>query len=232
MCEYWYETCEHTLPMTKKQLHEAMAVLRREVPHWDVPVVSLIAQEDHDPYRVLISTLLSLRTQDQTTAKASKRLFALADTPLAMVQLDRHTIELAIYPVGFYRTKAPQILDISQRLLDEFDGRVPDDIETLTTFHGVGRKTANLVLAEGYGIPAICVDTHVHRISNRWGYLKTKDPLATEMALRKKLPKEYWLEYNPSLVALGQHVCKPTSPICSHCPVVSWCKRVGVKRSR
>jgi len=218
--------------MTRQQLHEAIAILRREVPNWDVPVITLNAQDDHDPYRVLISTILSLRTQDQTTAKASQRLFDLADTPQAMVQLDRQTVEQAIYPVGFYRTKAPQILDISQRLLDEFDGIVPDDIETLITFHGVGRKTANLVLSEGYGLPAICVDTHVHRISNRWGYVRTKDPLATEMALRKKLPKEYWIEYNPTLVALGQQVCKPTSPICSACPVAAFCKRVSVTRSR
>jgi len=218
--------------MTRQQLHEAMAILRREVPHWDVPVITLNAQDDHDPYRVLISTILSLRTQDQTTAQASKRLFDLADTPQSMVRLDQQTVEQAIYPVGFYRTKAPQILKISQRLLDEFDGIVPDDIETLITFHGVGRKTANLVLSEGYGLPAICVDTHVHRISNRWGYVKTKDPLATEMALRKKLPKDYWIEYNPTLVALGQQVCKPTSPICSVCPVAAFCKRIGVQRSR
>jgi endonuclease-3 len=149
-----------------------------------------------------------------------------------MLTLDRQTIEQAIYPVGFYRNKAVQILDISRRLLDEFGGHVPDDIDVLTTFHGVGRKTANLVLAEGYGIPAICVDTHVHRISNRWGYVKTKDPFATEMALRKKLPREYWIEYNPTLVALGQQLCKPTSPMCSACPVAQFCKRVGVQRSR
>jgi endonuclease-3 len=136
------------------------------------------------------------------------------------------------HPVGFYRTKAQQILAISQRLLDEFGGKVPDDIDILTTFHGVGRKTANLVLAEGYGIPAICVDTHVHRISNRWGYVKTKDPLATEMALRQKLPREYWIVYNPTLVALGQYLCKPTSPICSQCPVAPFCKKIGVQRSR
>jgi endonuclease-3 len=218
--------------MTRKQLHQAMTILRQQVPNWDVPVVSLMAQEERDPYRVLISTLLSLRTLDQTTAQASKRLFALADTPQAMLQLDLQTLTQVIYPVGFYRTKAQQILAISQRLLDEFGGKVPDDIDILTTFHGVGRKTANLVLAEGYGMPAICVDTHVHRISNRWGYVKTKDPLATEMALRQKLPREYWIEYNPTLVALGQYLCKPTSPICSQCPVAPFCKRVGVQRSR
>ncbi len=218
--------------MTRQQLPEAMTILRRDAPTWDVPVVSLNMQDDHDPYRVLISTILSLRTQDQTTAKAAKRLFELADTPQAMVRLAPQTIEQAIYPVGFYRTKAPQILEIAQRLLREFDGRVPDDIETLLTFHGVGRKTANLVRSEGYGLPAICVDTHVHRISNRWGYVKTKDPYETEMALRKKLPDAYWIDYNPLLVALGQYRCKPTSPICSQCPVSVFCKRVGVKRSR
>lgn len=218
--------------MTRKQLPEAMAILRREVSTWDVPVVRLNAQDDHDPYRVLISTVLSLRTQDQTTIGASECLFKLADTPQAMLQLDVQTIENAIYPVGFYRTKAPQILEMSRRILEGFGGRVPDDIDTLLTLRGVGRKTANLVLSEGYGIPAICVDTHVHRISNRWGYVKTKDPYETEMALRNKLPKTFWIEYNPSLVALGQHVCKPSSPICSQCPVADLCKRVGVHRSR
>ena len=218
--------------MTRKQLPEAIAVLRREAPTWDVPVVSLNAQDDHDPYRVLISTILSLRTQDQTTFKAAARLFKLADTPQAMLKLDVQTIEQTIYPVGFYRTKAPQILEISRRIVDEFGGRVPDDLDTLLTLHGVGRKTANLVLSEGYGIPAICVDTHVHRISNRWGYVKTREPQQTEMALRKKLPKRFWIEYNPLLVALGQHVCKPTSPICTQCPVAECCKRVGVTRSR
>ncbi len=218
--------------MLQKQLREAMAILQRDVPTWDVPVVSLIAQESHDPYRVLISTLLSLRTLDQTTGPAAQRLFALADTPAAMVGLDRQTVERVIYPVGFYRNKAGQILEISQRLLDHFDGRVPDDLDVLLTFNGVGRKTANLVLAEGYGIPALCVDTHVHRISNRWGYIKTKDPFDTEMTLRKKLPSEYWLVYNPCLVALGQHRCKPTSPMCSQCPVAHVCQRVGVQRQR
>ena len=167
--------------MNRQQVREAVAILQREVPHWDVPVITLMAQEHRDPYRVLIATLLSLRTQDQTTGPAAQRLFALADTPEAMLKLDQKTIERAIYPVGFYRNKAEQVLAISQRLLDEFDGQVPDDIDVLTSFHGVGRKTANLVLAEGYNIPAICVDTHVHRISNRWGYVKTKDPLGTEM---------------------------------------------------
>src|SRR4030095_11569964 len=198
--------------MQQKQLREAMTILLREVPTWDVPVVTLIAQESREPYRVLISTLLTLRTLDQTTGPAVQRLFALADTPEAMLRPDQQTIERTIYPAGFYRNKAVQILALSRRLVDEFDGRVPNDIDVLTTFNGVGRKTANLVLAEGYSIPAICVDTHVHRISNRWGYITTKNPFETEMALRKKLPREYWIAYHPSLVALGQHRCKPHSP--------------------
>ncbi|GIX48252.1 MAG: endonuclease III [Candidatus Tectimicrobiota bacterium] len=218
--------------MTQPQLRRALAILQREVPRWKVPVVSLMAQEKRDPYRVLIATLLSLRTQDQTTAAAAERLFALAATPQAMCQLDADTIARAIYPVGFYRTKAQQILAISQRLVAEFGGRVPDDLDTLLTFPGVGRKTANLVLAEGYGIPAIGVDTHVHRISNRWGYVRTKTPLETEMALRRKLPRQYWIAYNPLLVALGQYCCKPVTPQCSRCPVASLCPRIGVSRWR
>ena len=218
--------------MQQKQLREAMAILLREVPTWDVPVVSLIAQESHDPYRVLISTLLSLRTLDQTTGPAAQRLFALADTPEAMLRLDQQTIERTIYPVGFYRNKAVQILELSRRLVDEFGGRVPDDIDVLTTFNGVGRKTANLVLAEGYGIPAICVDTHVHRISNRWGYVKTRTPEETEMALRRKLPSRFWIEYNDLLVTFGQNMCQPVSPLCTQCPLRAECPRLGVKHSR
>src|SRR5262249_56220181 len=136
-----------------------------------------------------------------------------------VLRVDGQTIERCMYPVGFYRNKAVQILAISQRILEEFEGRVPDDIDTLTTFNGVGRKTANLVLAEGYGIPAICVDTHVHRISNRWGYVKTKNPFDTEMALRKKLPRAYWIAYNPSLLPPVQHPCNPPSTLCLHSPM-------------
>jgi endonuclease-3 len=181
---------------------------------------------------VLIACILSLRTQDTTTGPASERLFAVADTPQTMLELTVRRIEKLIFPVGFYRTKARVILGICRDLLDRFHGRVPDEIDDLLTLKGVGRKTANLVVTMGYGKPGICVDTHVHRISNRLGYVKTKTPEETEMALRAKLPKRYWIGYNDLLVSFGQNVCAPISPRCSVCPVRTLCRRVGVTTSR
>jgi endonuclease-3 len=159
-------------------------------------------------------------------------LFALADTPAAMLRLSARRIERAIYPVGFYRTKARVIRRICRLLLERFGGRVPDDLDTLLTLPGVGRKTANLVVTLGYGKPGICVDTHVHRISNRLGYVRTRTPEETEAALRARLPARYWIGYNDLLVAFGQNVCTPVSPRCSTCPVRAWCRRVGVTVSR
>jgi len=179
-----------------------------------------------------VACLLSLRTQDTTTGPAAARLFALADTPHAMLELSARTIERAIYPVGFYRTKARVILGLSRDLLDRFDGGVPDDIDALLTLKGVGRKTANLVVTLGFDKPGICVDTHVHRISNRLGYVRTRTPDETEMALRAKLPARYWIGYNDLLVTFGQNVCAPVSPKCSLCPVARLCRRVGVRTSR
>jgi endonuclease-3 len=213
-------------------IHEVIRRLRAVAPGWHAPVVTFIALQTGDPFRVLTSCLLSLRTKDETTGPAARRLFALADTPKAMLALRARDIELAIYPVGFYRTKARTILDISRALLERYSGKVPGELEELLTLKGVGRKTANLVLTQGFGTPAICVDTHVHRISNRWGYVRTKDPLATEMALRRKLPAQYWMDYNDLLVAFGQTLCQPTSPWCSRCPVVEFCPRRGVTRCR
>jgi endonuclease-3 len=175
---------------------------------------------------------LSLRTQDKTTLPASERLFALADTPEAMLKIPLKKLEQTIYPVGFYITKAKVIQGICRDLIEKFGSKVPDDIETLMTMKGVGRKTANLVLTEGFNKPAMCVDTHVHRISNRFGYVKTKNPEETEWALRKKLPKAYWMEYNALLVTWGQNICKPISPLCSRCVVREFCARVGVTISR
>jgi len=192
----------------------------------------LVAQTNKDPYRVLIATVLSLRTKDQVTAKASRKLFAKADTPKAMLTLTQEDIQQLIYPVGFYRTKAKNILKISNILLDEHKGNVPNDMDTLLELPNVGRKTANLVLSEGFGIPAMCVDVHVHRISNRFGYIDTKNPFESEMALREKLPKKYWIEYNYLLVAFGQHTCAPISPWCSKCPVEKHCGKVGIEKSR
>ncbi|MBI3782186.1 MAG: endonuclease III [Deltaproteobacteria bacterium] len=207
-------------------------MLRAAAPTWNAPIVTLIATQTQSPFHVLVSCILSLRTKDETTAPASRRLFALAETPQAMLRLKAKEIEKAIYPVGFYRTKARSILDICRVLVDCHAGQVPDDLDTLLTLKGVGRKTANLVLTQGFQKPGICVDTHVHRISNRWGYVRTKNPHETEMALRRKLPGQYWIEYNDLLVAFGQTICNPTSPWCSRCPITSCCIQRGVIRHR
>jgi endonuclease-3 len=206
--------------------------LERTKPAWNPTAVTLIAEERHTPFRILVACILSLRTQDATTGPAAARLFALADTPEAMLRLTASEIERAIYPVGFYRTKSRVVQAISRELLDRFGGRVPDDIDALLTLPGVGRKTANLVVTIGYGKPGICVDTHVHRISNRLGYVRTRTPDETETALRRTLPRRYWIGYNDLLVTFGQNVCTPLSPKCSLCPVRALCRRVGVTTTR
>lgn len=206
--------------------------LRRTAPRWRRTAIAEVVDAGGDPFRVLVACLLSLRTQDTTTGPAARRLFAVADTPAAMLRLPAAEIERLIYPVGFYRTKARVLLTLCRDLLERFDGRVPDDIDTLLTLKGVGRKTANLVVAVGHGKPAICVDTHVHRISNRLGYVRTRTPEETETALRARLPRRYWIGYNDLLVAFGQNVCAPISPRCSSCPVSGLCRRVGVTTSR
>ena len=211
----------------------ALRILRREAPGWNAPVVTFIALQTRDPYRVLISCLLSLRTKDETTGPASQRLFTLAATPEAMLQLPAAVIEKAIYPVGFYRTKARTLLEVSRALMERHGGTVPNSLDELLTLHGVGRKTANLVLTQGFTKAGICVDTHVHRISNRWGYVATRTPHETELALRKTLPRRYWIEYNDLLVAFGQTICKPISPLCdSRCPIRHLCPQIGVTHHR
>ncbi len=181
------------------------------------------------PYRVLVACILSLRTKDEVTIPASIRLFALADTPEKMVTLSFDTIAATIFPTGFYKTKAQTILNISQRLIDVYDSKVPSTIEALITFKGVGRKTANLVVGLGFGLSAICVDTHVHRICNRLGYLKTVTPEATEMTLRETLPPQYWHVINRVMVRHGQETCKPIGPRCDVCPVQTQCLQIEVK---
>ena len=218
--------------MKDPEIHHAVRILRREVKHWDVPIVTLMAESSKSPFHILISCVLSLRTQDVTTTQASRRLFGLAETPQKMLRLSTRTIEKAIYPVGFYRTKAKAIRAICRDLVEKYSAKVPDEIDELLKLQGVGRKTANLVVTLGYRKPGICVDTHVHRISNRWGYVRTKNPKETEFALREKLPKPYWLEYNDLLVSFGQHLCRPISPRCSECPVEKYCDRVGVALRR
>jgi endonuclease-3 len=214
--------------VTDRDIHQAIRILRREVPKWNTPIVTLMAETYASPFRVLISCILSLRTQDATTAKASHRLFAVADSAPAMVKLSAKKIAKLIYPVGFYKTKANNILDICRTIINQYGGKVPDEIDELLKFKGVGRKTANLVVTLGYKKPGICVDTHVHRISNRWGYVKTKTPEKTEYALRAKLPKQFWIEYNDLLVSFGQHLCRPLSPLCSRCPVARYCDQINV----
>jgi len=185
-----------------------------------------------EPYKVLISCIISLRTKDKVTEEASERLFGIASTPGAMSRISIRRIEKAIYPAGFYRTKAKQIRQISKELCQEHNSVVPSTIEELLKFKGVGRKTANIVVTIGYNKLGIAVDTHVHRISNRIGYVKTKNPEQTEFALRQKLPQRYWIEYNDLLVQFGQNVCLPVSPRCSKCVLNKLCPKVGVVRHR
>ncbi len=219
--------------MRQDQIHAAVRILQQEIRRWPEPVVGVVAKEsDRDPFLVLISTLLSLRTKDKTTREAGDRLFALARTPAAMLKLPQKKIEQAIYPVGFYRTKAKSIHEICRRLIIKHGGKVPDSIEELVDLPGVGRKTANLVVTIGFGKPGICVDIHVHRISNRWGFIKTKTPEESETVLRRKLPKQYWIIYNDLLVPYGQNQCLPVSPRCSTCKLADMCNRAGVTKSR
>lgn len=210
-----------------------LELLRRELPGWKVPAVGAIADGAVDrPYETLVSTVLSLRTRDKVTEAASRRLLERAPTPRALSGLAREEVERLIYPVGFYRTKAAHLVEIGLRLEREHRGCVPRSMEGLLALPGVGRKTANLVLTVGFGDYGICVDTHVHRICNLWGYVATRTPDETESALRRKLPRRHWITLNDILVTFGQNLCIPSSPWCSRCPVARFCPRIGLKRSR
>ncbi len=212
-------------------IHRAISVLREVIPRFREPHVTQEARK-RDPFRVLISCVISLRTKDDVTAKASKALFAKARTPKSVLALSEETVAELIYPAGFYRQKAGQIRAICARILEDYQGKVPDDIDELVTLPGVGRKTANLTVTKGFDKPGICVDIHVHRICNRWGYVRTKVPDETEKALRRKLPAEYWIELNDLLVTYGQNVCAPVSPKCSICELDSICPQRSVIRHR
>ena len=207
-------------------------ILQKEYKKWDAPVITFMANKGASPFKILVSTILSLRTKDEVTSKAAIRLFKTAQTPREILALDENTLKELIYPVGFYHTKAKRLKQISKILIQDFNETVPDEINELLKLPGVGRKTANLVLVEGYNKNAICVDTHVHRISNRIGFVSTKTPDKTEFALRKKLPEKYWKIYNEILVAFGQTICRPVSPFCSKCPVHFMCVKTNVKTSR
>jgi endonuclease-3 len=218
--------------MKKFPVNRIWPLLKKQVESLRIPWLEDMASAGRDPFKILISCILSLRTQDRTTGLASERLFKLASTPEGMSGLSPLKIEKAIYPVGFYRVKAKTIRSLSREIVLRYNSRVPDEIEELLTLKGVGRKTANLVVTLGYDKPGICVDTHVHRISNRWGLVRTKTPHETEFALRKTLPRKYWKEINGLLVALGQGICKPLSPLCSTCALHTYCPRIGVTRHR
>ena len=215
--------------VSNANISDVIRTLKRAVKALPVPVVGHYTA---DPFTVLVSCILSLRTRDAVTHAASERLFALAKTPHTLAVLPVDQIERAIYPAAFYRVKARGLRLMCEQLLKDHDGRVPDSMEELLALPGVGRKTANLVLTLGFGKLGICVDTHVHRISNRWGYIRTRTPDESETALRAKLPKRYWKILNDLLVPYGQYICQPISPWCSRCTLQPWCGRRGVARSR
>src|SRR3989304_2913805 len=209
-------------------LPKVIAILKKEYARFQTPAVTEVAEELRaDPFRVLVSCIISLRTKDGVTRAASKNLFSLASTPEAMVCLKPEEVEKAIYPAGFYRTKAKTIIDISRELVEKRSSKVPDTMEGLLELKGVGRKTAKLVLTLGFGKPGTCVDIHVHRITNKWGVVTTKTPEQTECALREILPKRYWITINDLLVAYGPNICGPVSPFCGSCAIAAWCERAG-----
>ena len=215
--------------VTNRRIDEVIRTLTRIVRQWPVPVVG---HYKADPFATLISCLLSLRTRDEITRAASERLFRLARTPQQLLALSTRVIERAIYPAAFYRVKARTLRSVCRVLLDRYHGLVPSDLDALLTIKGIGRKTANLVVTLAFRKAGICVDTHVHRISNRWGYVRTRTPEQTEMALRTILPRRHWITYNDLLVTFGQNLCQPVSPWCSRCPLAALCARVGVTHSR
>lgn len=219
--------------MDTKTIEKVIPLIRKEAGKWELPGVSRIINEPGDlPFKVLVSTLLSLRTKDETMIPATRRLLRVASTPEGILELKPEAIEKLIYPVGFYKTKTRNLLKICSLLVEQYAGEVPRSLEQLLELPGVGRKTANLVLILGFHEDGMCVDTHVHRISNLLGYIQTKNPDESEQALREKLPRKYWKTYNDLLVAFGQNLCVPVSPWCSRCPVEGYCGKVGLRRNR
>lgn len=198
----------------------------------DLPVISTVVKGNRDPFLVLISTILSSRTKEEVTAEATTRLFEKAKTPSDILRIPEEEIASIIYPVGFFRNKAQLIRKLCLQLMERFSGKVPDSLDDLLTLPGVGRKTANLVLSLGFDREGICVDTHVHRITNRLGFVKTKSPEETEKILRETLPQQYWKSINTLLVAFGRQICRPVSPLCSKCFLQKLCDRVNVIRNR
>jgi len=218
--------------MKDKEIDKAVSILKEDIRRWKVPALGVVQEETRDPFQILISCVISLRTKDAVTEAASMRLFEKARTAETLAKLPIRTIERAIYPASFFRVKARTLRGVSRDILSRFGGKVPDTIEDLVSLKGVGRKTANLVVTLGFNKPGICVDIHVHRISNRWGYIKTRNPGESETALRAKLPKKHWIVYNDLLVPYGQNLCTPISPWCSRCRLEKMCGKIGVKTKR
>ncbi len=218
--------------INNSNIGKILTILEKEYIKNRKPIVTEISEKYRNPYKILIGTLLSLRTKDEVTSVASDKLFSVAETPQKMLNLSQKQIEELIFPVGFYHRKAENIKVVSEIILKKYAGKVPDNLNELLSLPGVGRKTANLVIILGYDKYGICVDTHVHRISNRWGFVKTKLPEKTEFTLRRKLDKKYWKIYNDYLVSFGQNICKPVSPLCSKCKIEKWCPKIGVNTSR
>lgn len=218
--------------MNEFPIDRAVALLEQEVKELQAPVVDLVAAQTRDPFKILVATILSARTRDEVTAAACRRLFKRVKTPADLEGVGVDELERIIRPVGFYRNKADYLARLPGALREFFHSRVPDDVDSLVRLPGVGRKTANLVVAVAFNKPAVCVDTHVHRIMNIWGYVTTKTPLETETALREKLPRQYWIRINSLLVAFGQAVCKPVRPHCDRCILFDICPRIGVTPRR
>jgi endonuclease III len=221
-----------TVMVTNKNIGKVLDIVRKTARRYDMPVLEKFNEMTRDPYWVLISCLLSLRTKDAVTEEVSRRLYGAAKRPEDVLKIPVRKMEKLVYRSGFFRVKARNILHVAREIIEKYKGKVPDTIDELLKIKGVGRKTANLVVTVAYNKPGICVDTHVHQICNRWGYVKTKTPEQTEMRLRAILPQKYWIRINMWLVLFGQHICLSVSPLCSQCPVAGQCPRIGVKRHR
>lgn len=218
--------------INKNNISQAITAVKKAVAKYDAPVLERFNQSLNDPYWVLISCILSLRAKDETTEKVSRALYNEAPTPRQVLGIPLERMEKIVHRSGFYRVKARNVLDITRVILEKYGGKVPDEIDELLSIKGVGRKTANLVVTVAYNKPGICVDTHVHKICNRWGYVRTKTADETEMRLREILPLKYWIKFNMWLVLFGQNVCLSVSPLCSGCPLSGMCPKIGVVKHR
>ena len=229
---YQHLVLSSKMPKSPKNIYKIISLLKKEIKQFNTPIVTEVSRKK-DPFRVLISCLLSLRTKDATTAKASKKLFQLAKTPRQMLKLSKKQVEKIIYPVGFYPTKAKYIQKVCKILLKKYNGKVPNEEKKLLELPGIGRKCMGIVMCYGFNKNShIPVDTHVHKLTNRLCWVKTKTPEKTELALMKIIPKKYWHDLNNLLVAHGQNICTPISPFCSKCFIRKYCPRVGVSKSR